>query len=67
MEKYNVGDKVLLKTGSGAVIEAEIIKYEKGYYELHSADSSFPLTLSEKTLEKIKYDIPGLMTLPQVA
>jgi len=63
MEKHNVGDKVLLKTGSGAVIEAEIIKYAKGYYELQSADCYFPLTLSERTLDKIRF----VLDLPQVA
>lgn len=69
MEKHNVGDKVFIKTGSGTVIEAEITKYDakEGYYDLKSADSSFPLTLSARTLEKIKYVLPGLMDLPQVA
>lgn len=63
MEKHNVGDKVLLKTGSGAVILAVITKYSKGYYGLESPDSPFPMTLSEKTLEKIRV----VNDLPQVA
>jgi len=63
MEKYDIGDKVYLKTGSGIVIEAKITKYSKGYYGLESPDSPFPMTLSERSLEKIRV----VTDLPQVA
>ncbi len=53
MGKYNIGDKVALRTGNGGIIHAIISKVlPNGYYDLDSPHP-FPLTLSEGSLNRI--------------
>ena len=52
MGKYNIGDKVNLRTGNGGIIHAVISKVlPNGYYDLDSPHP-FPLTLSERSLDR---------------
>lgn len=59
-KKYEIGDSFLLKAGNGSYIRAKIVKYlGKGFYDLEG-ESLFPMTLSEKSIEKMAR--PGFLT-----
>lgn len=49
----DVGETVPLLHGDGSVINAQIIKKDRGEYVLESPGIPIPLYLSEKTLLKI--------------
>lgn len=65
--KYRVGDTLVIKDGHGNPVEVTVTKIcFGGYYDLEAVGIPFPLTLSEKVLEKIQFQEQEITPLKQV-